>query len=138
LPAQPAAPAAEASPGRTGPAALEDLLPELNAETGFVGLVDEQLLPVAQTRVRVKGPLGARFELTVNGQPVPATQVGKKSSLEKNKVVAWEYIGVDLKPGRNTLAVRAIDSFGNARGTAQLTLRCPARWPKSKSPRRRN
>jgi hypothetical protein len=87
--------------------------------------VDEQLLPVAQTRVRVKGPLGARFELTVNGQLVPATQVGKKSSLEKNKVVAWEYIGVDLKPGRNTLAVRAIDSFGNARGTAQLTLRVP-------------
>jgi uncharacterized repeat protein (TIGR01451 family) len=125
LPAQPAAPAAEAAPAEQALQPLEDLLPDLNAETAFVGLVDEQLLPVAQTRVRVKGPLGARFELTVNGQPVPATQVGKKSSLEKNKVVAWEYIGVDLKPGRNTLAVRAIDSFGNARGTAQLTLRVP-------------
>ena len=104
---------------------LEDLLPELDAATGFIGLVDEQLLPVAQTRVRVKGPLGARFELTVNGQPVPATLVGKKSSLEKNKVLAWEYIGVDLKPGRNTLAVRALDGFGNARGTAQITVRVP-------------
>lgn len=125
-PAQPAAPAgAEPAAAEQVLQPLEDLLPELDAATAFVGLVDEQLLPVAQTRVRVKGPLGARFELTVNGQPVPATQVGKKSSLEKNKVLAWEYIGVDLKPGRNTLAVRALDGFGNARGTAQITLRVP-------------
>ncbi len=125
-PAQPAAPAGtDAAAAEQALQPLEDLLPELNSDTGFVGLADEQLLPVAQTRVRVKGPLGARFELTVNGQPVPATQVGKKSSLEKNKVLAWEYIGVDLKPGRNTLAVRAIDSFGNARGTAQITVRVP-------------
>jgi len=125
-PAQPAAPAgAEAPAAEQMLQPLEDLLPELDAATGFIGLVDEQLLPVAQTRVRVKGPLGARFELTVNGQPVPATLVGKKSSLEKNKVLAWEYIGVDLKPGRNTLAVRALDGFGNARGTAQITVRVP-------------
>ncbi|SFU99697.1 conserved repeat domain-containing protein [Polaromonas sp. YR568] len=123
---QPAAPAgAEAAAAEQALQPLEDLLPELNGDTGFVGLVDDQLLPVAQTRVRVKGPLGARFELTVNGQPVAATQVGKKSSLEKNKVLAWEYIGVDLKPGRNTLSVRALDSFGNARGTAQITVRVP-------------
>ena len=76
---------------------LEELLPELNNETGFLGLVNDQVLPSAQTRVRVKGPLGARFEVTLNGQLVPATQVGKKSSLEKTKVVAWEYIGVDLE-----------------------------------------
>jgi uncharacterized repeat protein (TIGR01451 family) len=125
LPAPPAAPAADAAAAEQALQPLEDLLPELDGETAFVGLADDQLLPIAQTRVRVKGPLGARFELTVNGQPVPATQVGKKSSLEKNKVLAWEYIGVDLKPGRNTLAVRAIDSFGNARGTAQITLRVP-------------
>jgi uncharacterized repeat protein (TIGR01451 family) len=104
---------------------LEDLLPELNGETGFVGLVNEQVLPSAQTRVRVKGPLGATLEVTLNGQLVPATQVGKKSSLEKNRVVAWEYIGVDLRPGRNTLGVRAVDGFGNARGTAQVTVLAP-------------
>jgi uncharacterized repeat protein (TIGR01451 family) len=106
-------------------AELEDLLPELTGETAFIGLVDEQVMASAQTRVRVKGPLGAVFELTVNGQPIPATQVGKKSSLEKNRVVAWEYIGVNLTAGRNTLSVRAIDSFGNARGTQQITVRAP-------------
>lgn len=105
--------------------ALEDLLPELSNETGFVGLVNDQVMPVAQTRVRVKGPLGATFELTVNGQAVPSSQVGKKSSLEKNKVLAWEYIGVDLKPGRNMLAMRALDGYGNARGMAQLSVLAP-------------
>ena len=124
--AQPSAPAGvEAFTAEQAMQPLEELLSDLAADTGFVGLVDEQLLPVAQTRVRVKGPIGARFELTVNGQLVPATQVGKKSSLEKNKVLAWEYIGVDLKPGRNMLVVHAIDSFGNDRGTAKLTLRVP-------------
>lgn len=125
--AQPAAPdAATAEPVQAQALQpLEELLPELTGETGFVGLVDEQQLPIAQTRVRIKGPLGSRFELTLNGQPVPATQVGKKSSLEKNKVEAWEYIGVDLKPGRNTLVVRALDGFGNARATAQVTVLAP-------------
>ncbi len=116
--AQPADPAAVLAP-------LESLLPELGAGVGFVGLRDEQVMAGAQTRVRVKGPLGALFELSVNGQPVPASQVGKKSSLEKNAVAGWEYIGVELKPGRNTLAVRAVDGFGNARGSAQISVLAP-------------
>lgn len=122
--AQPTAPVAgsEAAPVSEP---LENLLPELNPEVGFVGLRHEQVLPTAQTRVRVKGPLGATFELSVNGQSVPAGQVGKKSSLGKNRVLAWEYIGIDLQPGRNTLSVRALDSFGNARGAAQITVLAP-------------
>ncbi|OYZ02018.1 MAG: hypothetical protein B7Y42_02955 [Polaromonas sp. 28-63-22] len=108
-------------PGRP----LEELLPELTPEAGFVGLQNDQVLPASQIRVQLKGPLGATFELRVNGEPVAASQVGKKSSLEKNAVVAWEYIGVDLKPGRNTLAMRALDSFGNARGTAQISVLAP-------------
>ncbi|WP_332775541.1 SdrD B-like domain-containing protein [Polaromonas sp.] len=130
--AAPSDPAASRVPEQTPHAALapgseplENLLPELSPEVGFVGLRNEQVLPGTQTRVRVKGPLGAMFELSVNGQSVPASQVGKKSSLEKNAVLGWEYIGVDLKPGRNTLDVRAVDGFGNARGSAQLTVLAP-------------
>lgn len=104
---------------------LENLLPALDAGVGFVGLRDAQVMAGDQTWVRVKGPLGATFELTVNGQLVPASQVGKKSSLEKTGVVAWEYIGVNLKPGRNTLSVRARDGFGNARGAADIAVIAP-------------
>jgi len=104
---------------------LEDLLPALGPDVGFIGLRDAQVLASDQTRVRVKGPLGATFELRVNEQPVPASQVGKKSSLEKTATLAWEFIGVNLRPGRNTLSVRAIDSFGNARGSANITVLVP-------------
>lgn len=121
---RPAEQAGSAEPGQTSEP-LEELLPALSPEVGFIGLRHDQVLPTDQTRVRVKGPLGATFELTVNGQAVPASQVGKKSSLEKNAVVGWEYIGVNLKPGRNTLSVRALDGFGNARGTAQITVLAP-------------
>lgn len=104
---------------------LEDLLPQMNPETGFVAPRDGQILPTAQTRVRVKGPFGASFELLVNGQPVPASQVGKRSSLEQVRVTAWEYIGVDLRPGRNALEVKVADGFGNVRGRAQITVIAP-------------
>ncbi len=104
---------------------LEAMLPDLSPETGFIGLQNDQVLQGTQIRVQVKGPLGATFELSVNGQSASARQVGKKSSLEKNAVVAWEYIGIELKPGRNTLSVRALDSFGNARGASQISVLAP-------------
>ncbi len=104
---------------------LENLLPELSPEVGFINLRHDQVLANAQTRVQVKGPLGGTFELTVNGQPVPATQVGKKTSLEKTKTQAWEYIGVNLAPGLNTLDVRMTDPFGNVRGQTQITVLAP-------------
>jgi len=63
------------------------------------------VLAINQATVRVKGPLGVHFELSVNGQRIAETQVGKKSSLQETGVVAWEYIGVDLRPGRNALSV---------------------------------
>ena len=105
--------------------ALEELLPEMDPQVGFVGLNDTEVLTIDQATVRVKGPLGAHFELSVNGQRIADTQVGKKSSLQQTGVVAWEYIGVDLTPGRNLLSVRALDDFGVVRGSAQITVLAP-------------
>ncbi len=105
--------------------ALEELLPAMDPQVGFVGLSDGEVLAINQASVRVKGPLGARLELAVNGQRIAQTQVGKKSSLQDTGVVAWEYIGVDLSPGRNALSVRALDDFGIVRGSAQITVLAP-------------
>ncbi len=105
--------------------ALEEVLPQLDARVGFINLKDGDVLPIAQTRVQVKGPLGAHLELAVNGQTLPDSQVGKKSTLERTGVVALEYIGVDLKAGTNALRVRAIDDFGNVRGSAEITVLAP-------------
>jgi uncharacterized repeat protein (TIGR01451 family) len=127
LPAALQNPAAASVPDESSRAMdpLENLLPELSPEVGFINLRHDQVLSTAQTRVRVKGPVGGAFELSVNGQPVPATQVGKKTSLEKTKTQAWEYIGINLKPGLNMLDVRATDAFGNVRGQTQITVLAP-------------
>ena len=130
-------PSLEASPGSetvsplaaanaaAGAQLLENLLPELGPDVGFINLHDGQVLTGAQTRVQVKGPLGGNFELLVNDQPVPVSQVGKKSSLEKTGTLGWEYIGVDLVPGRNTLSLRATDGFGNMRGEQLIHVLAP-------------
>ena len=104
---------------------LENLLSGLGPQVGFINLRNDQVLTSDQTRIRVKGPLGGTFELLVNDQPVPPSLVGKKSSLEKTATLAWEYIGINLKPGRNTLSVRALDSFGNLRGQERITVLAP-------------
>ncbi len=104
---------------------LEALLPGLTPELGFVGLLDGQVLPSDQTRIRVKGPINSSFALNVNGVLVPATQVGKRTSLEKTGTLAWEYIGVNLKPGRNTLRLDVLDGFGNVRSSAEIAVLAP-------------
>lgn len=92
---------------------------------GFVNLRDRDILAASQTNVLVKGPLGASFALTVNGVAVSHARVGKKGVLEAKQVTGWEYVGVDLKPGPNTLAAQIIDPFGNARGTETITVFAP-------------
>jgi large repetitive protein len=86
---------------------------------------DKQILPTAQTRVVVKGQLGARFELSINGNAVNATRVGKRSKLEDKQLEVWEYIGVDLKAGPNVVEVVQFDSFDNRRGSHSLTVSAP-------------
>ncbi|HTD11384.1 MAG TPA: SdrD B-like domain-containing protein [Steroidobacteraceae bacterium] len=104
---------------------LEKSLPQLDGQVGFVNLQDGWQLPVPQTNVQVTGPLGTHFELTVNGRAIAESQVGKKSTLEKTRVLAWEYIGLDMNPGANVLKVRAVDEFGIERGTAAITVFAP-------------
>ncbi len=110
-------------------ASLESLLPNLDANVAFINLQEGQILAAAQTMVRVKGALGAQLHLTVNGVAVEMKQVGQQSSLpasaEHQGVTAWEYIGVNLKAGVNTLTVAAADNFGNQRGSATVHVMAP-------------
>jgi uncharacterized repeat protein (TIGR01451 family) len=104
---------------------LETLLLKLTPQTGFIDLVEGQIMSSDQTRVRVKGPLGTDLRLTVNGQILSLKQVGQQSSLESRGVTAWDYIGVNLKPGSNTISLNATDSFGNNRGQASVRVIAP-------------
>jgi len=100
----PAAPIADADAQLAAPS-LEQVAPSLSSALDFIGLVDGDTLAWDQIAVRVKGAIGRGFELRVNDQPVPETRVGRRVTAPAQGVEAWEYIGVALRPGVNTLTV---------------------------------
>ncbi len=114
------------SPTPPGMQPLEKILLNLpDNQLGFINLRDGDTLPTAQTSVLVKGPLGATFRLIVNGTEVPASRVGKRSVLASKDLAGWEYIGVNLRPGENTLVVQMTDPFGNVRGSETVKVIAP-------------
>ncbi len=92
---------------------------------GFVDLKDRDTLPATQAAVRVKSVAGASVILRVNGVPVPATRVGKKVTMSAEGIEAIEFIGVQLRPGENTLEVVQMDQYGNPRGAKSITVIAP-------------
>lgn len=104
---------------------LEKLLVDTDNSLDFIDLKDNDTLPMAQTSVRIKGPIGSIFRLRVNEQDIGLERVGRKSSLADKQLEAWEYIGITLKSGKNILAIRQMDQFGNERGTRSITLIAP-------------
>ncbi|MBI2516481.1 MAG: DUF11 domain-containing protein [Opitutae bacterium] len=114
-------------------------LASLDAEPGFVGLHDGDILPTPQTDLRVKGRAGAKFSVAVNGRLIGPDQVGSITHVGTG-VEVWTFIGVDLAGGQNRLRLLVADSFGNPRegaalrvtapgGLAQIKLTAPAEAP---------
>jgi len=110
---------------------LEDALRGVSNELGFVDLKDHDTLPVAIVNVRVKGPAGAKFVLKLNGQLVAEQQVGKRLEDPQRRLAGWEYIGIGLPPGPNTLEVQQADPFGNVH-SAKIMVTAPGNIGKIK------
>jgi uncharacterized repeat protein (TIGR01451 family) len=118
----PAAPVAKA--------AADVSIDTLDNTLGFVDLVDGVVLPGATTKVRVKGGAGATFTLLVNGEAVSDKNIGQRATNAARQLEVWEYIGVTLRPGANTLQVAQVDSFGNPRGTSTIKVVAPGKLAK--------
>jgi uncharacterized repeat protein (TIGR01451 family) len=114
-----AAPPAAAAGGDEDPVAIEEALRGLSAEPGFLSPAEGAVIASTQARVRVKGAFGAELRLTVNGRPVDLDHVGLRSSLESTGVSVWEYVGVGLAAGDNTLELSIVDPFGNVRARVE-------------------
>jgi uncharacterized repeat protein (TIGR01451 family) len=118
---------AEAAPITTpaGETPLEDSLQGHDRKLSFLNLEEQQILPSAVRNVRVKGTLGSRLVLTLNGQVIDDKRVGKRARIESQQVEAWEYVAVQFQPGVNTLRLQELDSFGITRGSLEIQLRAP-------------
>lgn len=114
----PVKPVAEETP-------IEELMPSMDNTLAFVGLKDGDVLPFAQSTIRVKGTAGATFRLFVNEEEVSSSRVGKKAVLDEKQLQAWEYIGVGMNVGVNELRLQQFDSFGNQRGEVRIKLKAP-------------
>ncbi len=104
---------------------LEEMVDGMDNSFAILNLKDGDTLPSAQTNIQLKGTKGANFELLVNGEPVLASRVGKKSTIDSKSMQAWEYIGVTLKAGVNEIIARQTDGFGNVRGEVKLKVVAP-------------
>jgi uncharacterized repeat protein (TIGR01451 family) len=119
-------PAPEPSPAAPAAVELEKLLPEFTDNSlGFVDLKNGSIVASRTLNVRVKGGDGT-FRLSVNGAQIEERRVGKKARLPSKQLAAWEYIGIVLRPGANTLRLEALDGFGNVRGApVEIVLIAP-------------
>ena len=106
---------------------LERAVAGLDNEPGFVDLRDQDTLPLAQANIRVKGRAGSQFVLQVNGAAVSDRLVGKRVVIKDRQLEAWEFIGVELRPGANTLTLLQRDGFGNERGRQTITVVAPGK-----------
>ncbi len=104
---------------------LDTVLPIINSDLGFINLKEGATLAFAQSNVQVKGATGSIFKLRVNGVEIPASRVGQKSTTPDGKTDAWEFVGVKMNAGRNTLHLEQTDSFGITRGQADINVIAP-------------
>ena len=104
---------------------LETQLPNEDNTLGFIGLKSRDVLPYAQTSIRVKGAVGTVFKLKINDKEIGEDRVGKKAVLAEKNLQAWEFIGVNLVVGENILTVAQFDQFGIARGEKTIKVMAP-------------
>ncbi|HWX55764.1 MAG TPA: hypothetical protein VN176_14345 [Verrucomicrobiae bacterium] len=123
------APASSASDaGKIADASAE--FAKLDNDLGFVDLHDQDILPFAQTRIRIKGMQGNNFKVLVNGTELSPRQVGTKTMVANRQLEIWEFVGVNLLPGKNKIEVSQTDPWGNNRGTQSIEVVAPSKLGK--------
>lgn len=114
------------APVRPAPSVpLEEQVATLDPSLGFLDFADGAVLPSDQVSVRVKGRVGTQLELWANGEQVPLARVAQRSAAPASGTQAWEYLGVRLDRGPNTLELREVDGFGNQRGSVRIDVVVP-------------
>ncbi|MEC5384917.1 SdrD B-like domain-containing protein [Uliginosibacterium sp. H3] len=119
--ADPAAQGAARSPAPS----LVDAVAVLDNKLDFVELADRHTTLMLQTTLRIKGPMGPRLRLRVNGEEVAESRVGMRIEQAEHQLQAAEYFGVSLRPGENLLQLEQLGDDGVPQATRQLTLIAP-------------
>jgi uncharacterized repeat protein (TIGR01451 family) len=76
------------------------------------------------THIAVRVPEEARHVLKVNGVVIPQKRIGKKIHESARKLFVYEYVGVKLSPGPNTIALESIGP-GEERVEKKIAVTAP-------------
>ena len=115
---------------------LEKVLNPEETFLGFVDIMQGDTLMKNNTTIRVKGPLGSKFRLYINGEQLSATRIGRQA--EYGQISIWEYVGSNLKAGINELALSQYDPFGNRRDSLAIVITAPGEFSSFKIERTKN
>lgn len=110
---------------------LEDAILIGSNELDFLNIADGDTISDSQTNIWVKSRIGAVIDFVVNGEIIPSSKIGKQVTSQKG-VLGYEYIGIDLRPGKNTFQLLEVDPFGNVRGEINYTILAPGELSKIK------
>lgn len=85
------------------------------------------MTPALQLEARVA--LDWKVNLEINGKPVSEKNIGTIRQDHKNSVTTFTYVGVELRPGPNTVRVSAVSAEGKPGNSRELVVqgRGPAR-----------
>ncbi|WP_227429640.1 DUF11 domain-containing protein [Psychrobacter sp. I-STPA6b] len=96
-----------------------------NNNVTFINLKDQQQLDSKVQLIQVQAPLDTTFTLYANGQPVSKEKIGKTATQQKQSVSGYDYYGVQLNAGHNTLRGVAKDASGNIISEQSIQVYAP-------------
>jgi len=88
------------------PQPMDELLQNADNSLAFLDFKDGEVLLGRQTNIRVKGHNDTALRLEVNDKVLGLDRVGQRSEAAEQQMAGWEYIGVNLLPGKNRLTLR--------------------------------
>lgn len=94
--------------GQSKEDSIGKLLPTLNNRLDFIDLKDGDFV-TNPFHFQMKSPITGRVDVYINEEKVPESKIGVKASSPNNKLYFAEYIGVELKEGKNKLHLRFYD-----------------------------
>lgn len=91
----------------------------------FINLTPNQILPIRQVNAQLLSNLNHDIKLFVNGDLVPESRIGKTGRLESQQIIGFDYFGIPLKVGKNTLTIKAYDQDHKVVDTQSISLIAP-------------
>ncbi|MEL6824014.1 MAG: hypothetical protein AAFP70_19835, partial [Calditrichota bacterium] len=107
--------------------ALGDMLLDANNEPAFLNLQSGDTLRTAQSNIRIKGKSDGLVKLLVNGKTIGKDRLGEEVEVAEQRLMAREYVGIKLKPGKNRLRIEEYDGFNNPRDAREIIVFAPDR-----------